>query len=92
MHDTAREGCNVIAIEFVCCALGFSSHSKIFHLYRDVTITGEGLQILTYARHLWQLSSEGSLVCHKYCDTAFVYNSHLRGHVKLTTNAERLTT
>ena len=31
--------------------LGLSSHSRIFHSYGDVTITGEGLQILTYARH-----------------------------------------
>ena len=23
----------------------------------------------TYARHLWTLSSEGSLACHTYCDT-----------------------
>ena len=45
-----------------------SSHSKIFHSYGDVTITGEGLQILTYARHSWPLSSEGSLACHIYCD------------------------
>ena len=44
---------------YVC--LVFSSHSRIFHLYGDVTITGEGLQILTYARHSWPLSSEGSL-------------------------------
>ena len=51
---------------FVC---GLSSHSRIFHSYGDVTITGEGLQILTYARHLWPLSSEGSLACHTYCDT-----------------------
>ena len=27
---------------------GFMSHSRIFHSYRDVTITGEGLQMLTY--------------------------------------------
>ena len=47
---------------------GFSSHSNIFHSYVDVIITGEKLQILTYARHLWPLSSEGSLVCHTYCD------------------------
>ena len=33
-----------------------------FHSYGDVTIAGEGLQILTYARHSWTLSSEGSLV------------------------------
>ena len=32
-------------------------------------IAGEGLQILTYTRHLWPLSSEGSLTCHIYCDT-----------------------
>ena len=46
---------------FVC---GFSSHSRIFHSYDDVTIAGEGLQILTCA-----LSSEGSLACYTYCDT-----------------------
>ena len=49
---------------------GFSSHLRIFHSYGDVTITGEGLQILTYAQHLWPFSSEGSLACHTYCDTA----------------------
>ena len=50
---------------FVC--LGFS-HAKIFVLYGDITITGEGLHILTYARHSWLLSSKGSLACHTYCD------------------------
>ena len=29
-----------------------------FQSYGDVTITGEGLQILTHARHLWPLNSE----------------------------------
>ena len=52
---------------FVC--LGFSSHSRIFHSYGDVTITVEGLKVLTYARHSWPLSSEGSSACHTYCDT-----------------------
>ena len=52
------------------CLFGFfSSHSRIFNSYGDVTIAGEGLQILTCARHSWQLSSEGSLACHTYCDT-----------------------
>ena len=52
-------------IIFIICLLvwGFSSHSRIFHSYGNVTITGEGLQILTYARHLWPLSSETSLAC-----------------------------
>ena len=47
----------------------FSSHSRIFHSFEDVTIAGEGLQILTYARHFWPLSSEGSLACYTCCDT-----------------------
>ena len=29
---------------------------------------GEGLQILTFVRHIWPLSSEGSLACHPYID------------------------
>ena len=48
---------------------GLLCHSRLFHYYRDVTITGDGLQILTYARHSWPLSSEVSLACHTYCDT-----------------------
>ena len=47
----------------------FSSHSRIFHSYGDVTIKGEGLQIWTYARHSWPLSREDSLTCHTDCDT-----------------------
>ena len=42
---------------FVCL---FSSHSRIFHSYGDVTIDGEALQILTFAPHLWPLSSKSS--------------------------------
>ena len=51
--------------QFVC---NFPSHSRIFHSYGDVTITGEGLPILTYGRHSYPSSSEGSLACHTYCD------------------------
>ena len=55
----------------------------------------EGLQILTYSRHKWQLSSEGSFACHIYCDTGHpfiipVCNGHLRGPLTLTPIAERL--
>ena len=52
---------------FVC--LDFLSHSRIFHSFGDVIIAGEELQILTYGRHSWPFSSEGSLACHTYCDT-----------------------
>ena len=44
--------------------LGFSFHSRSFHSNEDVTNTGKGVQILTYARHIWPLSSDGSLACH----------------------------
>ena len=37
--------------------------------YGNATITGEGLQILTYTRHWWPLSSEGYLACQTYSDT-----------------------
>ena len=43
-----------------------SSHSWLFHSYGDVTISGEGLQILTYARHSWSLS-------HTHCDTGLPF-------------------
>ena len=47
----------------------FRPSRGFFHSYGDVTITGEGLQILTYTRHLWPLWSESSLACQTYCDT-----------------------
>ena len=52
-----------VGVKSVCL-----SHSRIFHSYWNVTVTGEGLQIFTYAPHSWPLSSEGSLACHTYCD------------------------
>ena len=51
---------------FTNICLGFI---EFFHSYGDVTIIGEGLQILTYARHSWPLNSEGSLASHTYCGT-----------------------
>ena len=48
----------------------FFKETKMFiHWYGDVTISGEGLQILTFTRYSWPLNSEGSLACHTYCDT-----------------------
>ena len=46
---------------------GFPSHSRIFLSFEDVTIAGEGLQILTYVQHichravsvLWRATSRG---------------------------------
>ena len=36
---------------FCLFVYGFTSQSKNFHSYGDVTIAGEGLNILTYTRH-----------------------------------------
>ena len=59
-----------IMVLFVCLFVwGISSHSRIVHSYVYVIFAGEWLQILTYDRHSWPLSSDGSLACHTYCDT-----------------------
>ena len=59
-----------VCLLFVClCVWGLSFHSGFFHSYWDVTIIDEGLQIVTYARYSWPLSSEDSLACNTYCDS-----------------------
>ena len=70
---------------FVCLFVwSFSSHSRIFHSLRDVTNAGEGLQILTFARHLWPLSNESSLAYLMWHGDSFImaisekpWHSHL---------------
>ena len=52
---------------FLFC-LGVFVPIENFHSYGDVTITGEGLQCLTYAWHLWPLSRQGSLASHSCFD------------------------
>ena len=61
-----------------------SSHWRYFHSYGDDTIAVEWLQILTYDRHSWPLSSVGSLMCHTHCDTGISedpWHSHLLPNV-----------
>ena len=55
--------------------------SKFLQSYGGVTITGEGLQILSYTRHSLPLSIEGSLARHTFCDTGHPFKGHLRGPV-----------
>ena len=72
LHVVKNEAKFVDVSKFVClveCIVPLEN----FHSYGDVTIAGEGLQILTNARHSWQLSSEGSLTCHTYCDTGLPF-------------------
>ena len=72
--------------------LRFSSHSRIFHSYGDVTVNIEGLKFLPMlGTHGHLLSSEGSLMWYTYCDTEHPFNNgHLRGPMTLTHIAEGL--
>ena len=47
-------------LSFLYNCVEFIVPFEIFHSYGDV---------LTYVRHSWPLSSEGSLTCRTYCDT-----------------------
>ena len=62
---------SIANLEWLFVCFGFSLPLEVFftHMKRDFTITDEELQMLTYARHPWPLSREGSLACHTYCDT-----------------------
>ena len=62
MKTSCTSGYNL----FYLVVWGLSSHSRMFYSDGDVTITGEGLQMLTYARHSWSSSSDSSLECHHY--------------------------
>ena len=68
--DVNLKGTDIITWGNVCLFLcGLSYHSRISNSYGDVNFTDEGLQTMTYTRHSWLLSSEGSLACHTYFDT-----------------------
>ena len=53
---------------FVC--LGFFLPTREFFTYMETCVTA--LQILTYARHLWPLSSDDSLACRTYTMTRVI--------------------
>ena len=62
--DHEIHGILLIFSVIVCLFVrSFSSHERIFHLYGYVTIAGERMQILIFARYLWTLRSEGSVGC-----------------------------
>ena len=86
------DACPISGFDIVLFVCLFVCLFRIFLSFGYVTIAGEGLQILTFARHLWVLISEDSLVCHTFCDTGYnvsVNKCHLRGPVTLTLNTER---
>ena len=75
---------------FVCLRL-FVPLENFSPIWRH-HLAGEGLQILSYSRHSWPLSSEGSLACHIYCDTGHPFLMVIsKEPVTLEPIAERLT-
>ena len=56
---------------FVC--LDSSSHSRIFHSSWRRHHCQWRTANLTYVRHSWPLSSEGSLMCYIHCDTGLLF-------------------
>ena len=56
--DLSSSTGSVCLVWFVCLfVLGDTLHSRILHSYGDVTITGEGLQILNYIAPLPKLDN-----------------------------------
>ena len=55
------------------------SHSRIFHSFWDIAITGEGMKILTYVWHKvigqWGFINVPHLICHG----PTIFNGHLWG-------------
>ena len=73
---------------FICLFVwgGCSSHSRIFHSYGDVIVTGVRLCSALMAIEQWGFFS----VPHLMGDGASVYNGHLGGPVTLATLAEHI--
>ena len=68
---------------FVCLFVwSFSYNSRIFYSFGDVTIAGEGLQILTYSLAIMAIEQWGFFsMPHLLWHGTSVYNGHLRGPV-----------
>ena len=64
-----------VLLKFLC-----SSRWRIFHSYGDLTIAGEGMQALTYARHFWPFFSVPYQLWHGESGESRG-NGHFRGPV-----------
>ena len=60
-HTSIATGIQLCSTVFCLFFLWFFVPLGHFHSYVDVTIAGQGPQILTYVGHSWSLSIEGSL-------------------------------
>ena len=84
---------NVVFLDCLfVCLFGVYSQTREFFTHMETSLLRvKGCKFLTYARHSWQLSSEGSLACQNLLQHGpTVYNGHLRGTVTHIFVAERL--
>ena len=58
-HQVLRRGIYQIFVYFICLFVVFRPTREFFHSFEHVSIAGERLQIFTYTRYLWPLSSVG---------------------------------
>jgi hypothetical protein len=56
-------------IGFVCLFVCFESHEQFFSYLATVTIVGDRAANLDLCLAFTAFSSEGSFMCHTYCDT-----------------------
>jgi hypothetical protein len=66
LHSFIRSSFKINASLFTYC---FTSSSRFFHLYEDVTITVEGLENLGLCSALRAFEQGGVLLCHTWCCT-----------------------
>jgi hypothetical protein len=58
-----------VVFQSIMIIYGFTSRSRMFHIYGDVTIADEGLQNLGLCSTLRAFEQERSLLCNTCCDT-----------------------
>ena len=65
--------CKFLFCLFVCLFGVYRLTREFFTHMETSPLPMKGCKILTYARHSWLLSSEGSLACHTHCDTGLPF-------------------
>ena len=68
----------------------FCPTGKLFTHMETSCITGERLQLMTYAWYSWPLSNESSLACHTYCNTGYPFLMVISENPRHTPISERL--
>jgi hypothetical protein len=78
---------------FVCLFVCLQPHEQFFSYLAAVTITGDRAANLDLCSTLMTFSSEGSFMCHIYCDMGpqFIWSHPKDRHPRLTAGYEPTT-